>query len=125
MPDKLIIIGAGGVGREVAAVLKRHPLRQHELIGFIDDNIKPGTIINGIEVLGGMLWIKDNYNGLGVIIAIGNPQVRKAIVGSLKEFKISYPTLIHPNVNIHETETVTIGQGCYIADGCILTTDIV
>ena len=124
MPKNLVIIGAGGVGREIAAVLKKHPLKGYRLTGFIDDGIAAETIVNGLKVLGGISWIKDNSSNLGVILALGNPQARKKIADALQSLPISYPTLIHPNVSVNEEDTVKIGKGCYIADGCILTTDI-
>lgn len=124
MPRPLILLGAGGVGREIAAVLKKHPLKDYSLTGFVDDGIKAGTIINGLTVLGGMSWINDNCNDLGVILALGNPQLRKKFADALEHLPLHYPTVIHPNVSIHEEHTVRIGKGCYIADGCVLTTDI-
>ena len=125
MPEKLVIIGAGGVGREIAAVLKKHPLPGYDLAGFIDDGLSEGTIIKGYPVLGGIQWVLDNATDLAVILAFGNPQLRKKIVQKLQVVSLVYPTLIHPNVSIHDEESVVIGQGCYIADGCILTTDII
>jgi len=125
MSKKLVIIGAGGVGREIAAALKCYPIEGYQLIGFIDDGQQAGSIINGLQILGNMQWIIDNDNDLGVIIAIGNPQIREKIVRTLKSTRVTYPVLIGSNVNIHDPERVKIGLGCYIADGCILTTDIV
>jgi len=57
-------------------------------------------------------------------LAIGNPQLRKKIIERLGNH-FSYPTIIHPNVSIHNKDTVSIGQGCYIGDGCIFTTDVI
>ena len=125
MDRQLVIIGAGGVGREIAAVLKKYPLQDYALVGFIDDGIEPGTVVNNIEVLGGISWIANNHKDLGVVLAFGNSQTRKKIVKALHGFQLHYPTIIHPNVNIHEVDTFKIGKGCYIADGCILTTNIV
>ncbi|MHA3787224.1 PglD-related sugar-binding protein [Flavobacterium hauense] len=124
MYKQLVIIGAGGVGREILAVLKKYPLQDYALIGFVDDGVEPGTIINGLKVLGGLSWIKENSTDLGAVIAIGNPSVRKKITEALSDVSLSFPQVIHPNVSIHDEQTVKIGKGSYIADGCILTTDI-
>lgn len=124
MFKQLVIVGGGGVGREIAAVLKKYPLKGYKLIGFIDDGQPVNTLINGLSVLGGVQWVIDNAADLAVIIAIGNPQVRKKIIEKLSIASLEYPSVIHPNVSIHDNESVIIGNGCYIGDGCILTTNI-
>ncbi|MFD2601203.1 PglD-related sugar-binding protein [Flavobacterium suzhouense] len=124
MPKKLVIIGAGGVGREIQAVLKKYPLDGYYLFGFIDDGVLAGTIVNGLPVLGGLQCIKDDNEDLAVILAIGNPQVRKKIIDSLSDYSFDFPSLIHPGASIHDNDTVSIGKGCYIADKCVLTVDI-
>lgn len=125
MLKQLVIIGAGGVGREIAAVLKKHPLKGYKLVGFIDDAQPVGTLVNGLSILGSTQWVMDNAVDLGVILAFGNPQVRKKVIEKFQTVTLEYPSLIHPNVSVHDEETVVIGNGCYIADGCILTTNIV
>lgn len=124
MPNPIVIIGAGGVGREIAATLQNNVFGNFTIKGFIDNAIAPGSIINTLEVLGNLEWFIKEDLDYGVIIGIGNPQARKEILNKLKNCRSHYPTIIHPNVSIHDTETVKIGKGCYIADGCILTTDI-
>ena len=55
MGKKLIIIGAGGLGREVAWIVERinSISKTWDLLGFLDDtNEKQNIIINGIRVLG-------------------------------------------------------------------------
>ena len=125
MPKKLVIIGGGGVGREIATVLKKHPLSGYDFTGFIDDGISAGTIIKGYPVLGGIQWVLDNATDLAVILAFGKPQLRKKIIEKLHIVSLEYPTLIHPNVSIHDEVSVVIGKGSYIADGCIITTDVI
>lgn len=124
MSKKLIIIGAGGVGREIAAVLKKFPLSGFSLAGFVDDGLIEGTPVGGLTVLGGLQWLKDNADNTGVILAIGNPQVRKKIIGTLGNSNLEFPSVIHPGASIHDDASVFIGKGCYIADRCVLTVDI-
>jgi UDP-3-O-[3-hydroxymyristoyl] glucosamine N-acyltransferase len=69
-------------------------------------------------------WLLEQKESYGLLLAIGNPKFRKEILEKLQNSSFHYPTLLHPNVRIHDPETVKIGQGCYIADGCILTTTI-
>ena len=51
---KLIIIGAGGFGREILDTLNyiNSIKKSYEIIGFVDNIKSIGTIVNGLEVLG-------------------------------------------------------------------------
>lgn len=124
MKEKIYIIGAGGLGREMAATLSCFKEdSNYKLIGFIDDNQPVGKIINNLKVLGGIEFLK-SIDSASVLLGIGNSTIREQIYLSLSEHNISFPTIIHPNASIHAKEFVTIEKGCYISDGCILTTNI-
>ena len=75
----LMIVGAGGVGREVSLIVRQiNDLEPTwNMIGFIDDNIDNwGKVINGYSVIGGVdsldFFAEDNY----VVIAIANYKVK-------------------------------------------------
>ena len=120
----LIIIGAGGVGREVSLIVSQ--INELEptwnMIGFIDDNVDNwGKVINGYSVIGGIdsleLFPEDTY----VIIAIANYKVKKRIVSRLKG-KFKFATIVHPKVWIHDF--MTLGEGSIVYEGVILTSNI-
>lgn len=123
-----IIIGAGGLGREIAATLENYFSNQLQLIGFIDDGLKPGTFVNGIAVMGGLEDIKTISPNPSVFLGIGNPKVKQAILGKLlKEMKLNgenFPNIIHPFARLHQPEFIKMGYGNYIADSVILTTNV-
>ena len=52
----IVIIGAGGFGREVQWLLERmnEKEKQWNLLGYIDDGVAVGTIVDGLPVLGNM-----------------------------------------------------------------------
>ncbi|HHD2754448.1 TPA: acetyltransferase [Clostridium perfringens] len=121
----LIIIGAGGVGRETAWIVEQinrvNPT--YNLLGFLDDNTDIwGTYINGYRVLGGVKYIEDNECNCEVVVAIANYDVKKKIVNKLKNQNISYSTIIHPNLNIHNS--VEIGEGTIIYEGVIISPNV-
>jgi sugar O-acyltransferase (sialic acid O-acetyltransferase NeuD family) len=124
MSEQLLIIGAGGLGREFAAALKNSFFSNFTLKGFVDDAIAVGTFVNSVPVLGDLTWLLNQNKRYGLLLAIGNPQIRHEIIKRLQSSSFYYPTIIHPQVSIHDPETVSIGKGCYIADGCILTTAV-
>lgn len=119
----IVIIGAGGFGREVAWLIEdiNKVNKQWNLLGFIDDNDEvQGQNLNGYEVLGKLDWLMDKE--VSVVNAIANPIIRKQIMDQLKNSSNTYPTLIHPNVVY--SETVEFGEGNIICAGNILTVNI-
>lgn len=124
MKQKIYIIGAGGVGREVLAVLQHTSLKNDfEVAGFIDDGVISNTFVNEIKVLGGIDFLLEKEN-VSVIIAIGNPIIRKQILKKLAIKNFEYPTIIHPKVSFHDRSKIFIGKGSFITEGCIITTNV-
>ena len=126
MLKDIIIIGAGGVGRETALIVESINEHKEEwnLLGFVDDNEEiQGKLINGYKLLGKLEYLLNYNREVYVVCAIANCKVKKAMVNHLQENKnIKFATLIHPSVNINKT--VEIGQGSIIYNGVILTANI-
>lgn len=122
---KTAIIGAGGFGREVKTLIddinKIKP--SYELLGFFDDNLEKGKIINGIPILGTISTINQIDYNLNLALGIGNPQHKEQIVLNIKNNKVKYPSLIHPSV-IVSADNVIFGKGNVICAGNILTCNI-
>ncbi len=119
---KLVIIGVGGFGREVAWLVERINKVEPswDLLGFIDDNKElHGSLCGCYPVLGGMEWIEQN-NDTYVVCAIGASQTRKKVIDRLNGVK--FATLIDPSVLL--SKRVSIGEGSIICAGNILTVDI-
>lgn len=120
----LVIIGAGGVGREVSLIVQQ--INELEptwnMIGFVDDNIDNwGKVINGYSIIGGVdsldFLSQDHY----VVIAIANYEVKKKIVNRLNG-RFKFATIVHPKVWIHDF--MTLGEGSIVYEGVILTANI-
>lgn len=123
MKKKIAIYGGGGLGREVLSLIKTLP--ELDPIGFYDDGVAKGTAIKNLTVLGGMDDLLQHDHPLYLVIAIGDPQVKMKIVGSLSQnTNIDYPVLIHPAATLQESEYIRIGRGSVICPGVILTTDV-
>lgn len=123
MKQKLVIIGAGGLGREIAAMVDNYFKEEYDLLGFVDDGKTQHDTINGIYLLGNLNWLKKQSN-LCLAIGIANPQVKAEIVNKLKEKAFAWPNLIHPSVQIHHSAFVKMGKGNIITAGNILTVNI-
>ncbi|TDS65010.1 acetyltransferase [Myroides indicus] len=122
----IAIFGAGGFGREVKTIIdainKKKP-NTYNFIGFYDDGIDKGTIINNFPVLGGIKELNQVEEGLALIVSIGDPKIKKKILDNIINSNIVYPTIIHPNVSI-SNDDVLIGSGTIICEGTIITCNI-
>lgn len=117
----IVIIGAGGIGREVAWIIEEinevNPT--WNILGFVDENSEIwGKELNGYKVLGGLDILDKLESNAEVIVAIANCGVKKDIVARLNN-KFNFATIIYPNVKI--SKYIEIGQGSIIFPGVILT----
>ena len=120
----IVIIGAGGVGREVSLIIQQiNELEQTwNLLGFIDDNTDNwGKVINGYSVIGGIDSLEFLSNDTYIVIAIANYKVKRNIVNKINN-KFKFATIVHPKVWIHDY--MTVGEGTIIYEGAILTANI-
>jgi len=119
----IIIIGAGGFGREVAWLIEdiNKYKKEWNIVGFVDDNEDViGNEINGYKVIGNVDWLK--YQELNVICAIGDPIIKKKVINRLEGSKNKYPVLIHPSVIY--SDRINFGEGSIICAGNIITVNI-
>lgn len=115
----LVIVGAGGFGRETAWMVEQMP--SWNLLGFYDDGVKLGTIVQGKKVVGSVSSLNEIRESLAVVIAVADPATRQRLAASLTNKKLSFPTLIHPAANVGHSSN-RIGMGCIITAGVIMTT---
>jgi len=122
----IAIYGAGSLGQEVLVMIRQineyHP--EWEPIGFFDDDPSVGDNIDGLRLLGGINDLNQYVDKLNVIVALGNPAVRKRIVNKINNPLVSYPIIIHPGVQLKPYQRCHIGEGSIIAAGNILTVGI-
>jgi len=106
----LIIVCAGGFGREVYYMAKS--IGKWNIKGFIDDNLHALDGLNiALPVIG---TIKDWRPSENEVFALGvsDPKTKETIVGIMKSKGAKFETLIAPHSRI--IETTTIGEGCII-----------
>ncbi|MGL5575942.1 MAG: NeuD/PglB/VioB family sugar acetyltransferase [Sarcina sp.] len=121
----IIIIGAGGVGKEVAWLIEQINQRKltYKIIGFVDDDAKKlNTNIIGYKVIGNLDYLKKiNYQG-DLVVAIANYEVKKSIINKLKEQKVQFPIIMHPNIKLHKS--VEVGEGSILYEGSIISPNV-
>lgn len=126
MVKDIVIVGAGGCGRETAFIIEdiNKENEKWNLLGFIDDNKDiQNKNINGYKVIGNLEYLKNYKKDIYVVCAIANYKVKKTIVEKLKENEnIKFATLIHPSTKLNTT--VSIGKGCIVYQNVIITANI-
>jgi len=123
---KLIIVGAGGFGREILSWLKdvHVPGRPWELAGFLDDNPEALSKYNyKIPILGPIMEYQPQENDLFVMGIASPTQVKLNIAANLMAKGAEFISLIHPTVVYGNN--VTFGKGCVICRNTVLTCDII
>ncbi len=121
----IVIIGAGGFGREVKTIIDavNKVKKIYNFIGYYDDGVEKGTIINNFPVLGKLQDLNATDKEISVLLGIGDPTTKGKIINLLSNEKINFPTLIHPSVQI-SNDDVSISNGCIICGGTIITCNI-
>jgi sugar O-acyltransferase (sialic acid O-acetyltransferase NeuD family) len=123
----LFVVGAGGFGRETAALAEAVCAHAPEaapwrLAGFVDD----APALRGAEVLG--YRVLSNVDHLAAraggryVLAIGHGGIRRRLAERLAEAHVTPATLVHPDVPLHRT--VTLGAGCIVCRGVTLTVNV-
>lgn len=118
---KIIIVGAGGFGRELLQWIKdiNKKILTWEILGFIDDNL---NALDDMEI---------DYKVIGTIkdwqpkddeefaLAIGEPKLKRKIVEHLKAKNAKFATVIHPQAII--TDFTKYGEGFIMFPGAKLS----
>jgi sugar O-acyltransferase (sialic acid O-acetyltransferase NeuD family) len=123
---KVVVVGAGGFGREVLWLLRCTATSQSplEILGFVDDDTALwGKDLCGGKVLGGLDFFQSEAgSGARAVCALGNPRVKRDIVERLMQLGVSFHSSIHPACQF--SEFVKIGTAAIVAAGTILTTQV-
>lgn len=121
----LFVVGAGGFGREVVAIL-RATGDNARLEGIIDDDPSDADR-QRVAALG--LAIVDSVRGLAerrtpcqVVLAVGSNAARRSIAGLLSGAQVTYPVVVHPDTSVGTA--VSLAPGAVLAPGARLSTNI-
>jgi sugar O-acyltransferase (sialic acid O-acetyltransferase NeuD family) len=120
--NDLIVVGAGGFGREVAW-LATEAITPCKVLGFLDDRTDiPAAELGGYALLGSVDSWQD-FPCAQFVIAIGNPRVRSKVAQRMEASgKPHFAILVH-NSCIFGPKC-RFQEGAIVGAGCILTTNI-
>lgn len=121
---EIVIIGAGGLGREVLYLIERDYSSEYKIIGFADDFVEKGTkVIGDFSVVYNIKELEQLDYHYALIIAIANPNSRKEIYNTLaKKSNYIFPSLIAKTALTSKYNTIE--DGCIIFDYSILTVNV-
>ena len=123
MGSRIVIIGAGGFGREVLDIVEALATSADlECAGYVDDGNVRGDLLErrGMRHLG----VTDDVPRLGLpyVVGIGSGAVRGRIVARLDATGCTAITLIHPAATVGGD--VRVAEGVIIAAGARVTTNV-
>lgn len=130
MTQALVVIGAGGFGREVLDVIEainhEHAMvgsPAFDVLGVLDDSGVDDTLLIPYDVkhLGPIALLHDMPTTVGYVIGIGSPFVRANIDARFTDQRES-PVLIHPSATMGAR--VEVGGGSVVCAGARLTNHI-
>lgn len=123
----IAVYGAGGFGREIACLIENINQKDGKwnFIGFFDDGKKLGAMVSHFgPVLGGLSELNEYNSNIDIVMAIGNPQTVKKIVGNLSNKNISFPNIVAPDFEQVDPRTFKMGKGNIIQSHCFASCDV-
>ncbi|MEM6295138.1 MAG: acetyltransferase [Myxococcota bacterium] len=123
---KVVIVGAGGHGREIADVVRACIAAGEdlELVGFVDeDDALHGRRFDETPVLGSATWLDGRQEELSLLCGLGNPTTKAAVVPKFVDRGFRWRGLVHPRAEL--TRTAALGEGVIITAGVVVTNEIV
>jgi sugar O-acyltransferase (sialic acid O-acetyltransferase NeuD family) len=121
---KIVIIGAGDFGREVAYTIERinESLAlgdKWDIYGFIDDDIEiQGKIIDDYPVIGTIDWLNQHKEKIYAVCSLGTGAIRKKVIDKIQNNNVKFATIIDPEAKIFKE--CDIGEGSIICANSIL-----
>ena len=123
----IAIYGAGGLGREIACLIKRINEKEPtwNLIGFFDDDkSKVGGRNEYGPVLGGIDEVNAYGKALALAVAVGSPSALQKIVTRIHNDQVEFPNLFAPETIFLDRDNVSFGRGNIVCVGCSVSCNV-
>lgn len=112
----LVIVGAGGFGREVLDVVYaiNADAARYEILGVVDDRLSELGRVQleaaGVAHLGSLdAWLQESPTHVEHVVAIGSPFTREQIVARIEGIGGRFATLVHPTAVVGSAGTLAAG----------------
>ncbi len=120
---RVLIVGAGGFGREVRAWLEDSlPVGGEWTIGgFLDDDPRASVAGRDLPIVATIKGYEPSPSDR-LVMALGSPATKLRLGEMLIERGAEFLTLLHPTAVIGER--VTLGRGCVLCPYTVITCDV-
>jgi len=124
MKNRLMIIGAGGFGREVLGWIEQIPeaCRDWSVAGFLDSNPKALSGFNVVVPILGDPWHYTPSEHDVFVCAIGNTRTKLDLCAHLLSKGARFQDIVHPTAIVGPS--CHIGRGCILCPGAVVTTNV-
>lgn len=120
---RVVVIGAGGHGREVADILRAQG--ETDVIGFVDEKREiHGNDVDGLRVLGDWAWFEGvDRAEIAVVCAVGLPESCRRLTQHAESLGLSFATAISPLAHI--SRFARLGEGVTVFPFAVINTGAV
>ncbi|TNH27633.1 acetyltransferase [Micromonospora orduensis] len=130
MAIDVVIVGAGGFGREVLGIIRAINRTAGEpvwsVLGFVDDALDEADLKRvrhlDVPLLGPLQWLDGRPPTTHVVIGVGSPAARRRIDDRLRQFGLPAATIVHPGAEIGPD--CSYQEGFVAAGGVRVTTNV-
>ena len=122
MTTEVVVIGAGGFGRETLDVLhavnRESSTQVYRILGVLDSNPSPDNLVRlgrmGVDWLGSEAdWLLSGHDAR-YLIGVGRPAVRRRIAETFAAAGKSAATVVHPRAVIGSLSTIGARRRCSV-----------
>lgn len=130
MTEPIVVVGAGGFGREVLDVIRSINIASQEtrwtIAGVLDDAPNPTNVrlleLQGVKILGGVVEFLNGSPSMSYVIGIGAPAVRREVAEKFEMAGWPPATLVHPAATVGLG--VELGAGTIVCAGARVSTNV-
>jgi sugar O-acyltransferase (sialic acid O-acetyltransferase NeuD family) len=126
---RIVIIGAGGMAREVASAVQwiNRGKPAFDFLGYVVSDLSQlGVRDSTDQVIGDFQWLTQNRGSVDALaLGVGTPATRLKLAPELSALLtgIEWPVLIHPTAVI-DLDSARLGEGCFIGARVTATVNI-
>jgi sugar O-acyltransferase (sialic acid O-acetyltransferase NeuD family) len=120
LASKVLVYGASGHGKVVAEVARA---LGHEVVGFIDDGVAPGTRVLGVAVDGDFAWLVRARPDAVIALGVGANATRLVLAGRVVGAGFTLGTFVHPRAWV--SPSATPGAGTVVMANAVVNADTI
>jgi sugar O-acyltransferase (sialic acid O-acetyltransferase NeuD family) len=126
---RIVIVGAGGMAREIESAVKwiNRLQPQFDFLGYVvSDLSRLGERDSRDQVLGDVNWLKRNRSRVDALaLGVGCPAIRLKLAAEISTLldDIEWPAFVHPTAVI-DLDSAELGEGCFVGAGAVATVNI-